>query len=157
MPDFRFSPILDQQRFETALDYLAVQTVVLAQRVLGRELPIDTLTLFAHSGEEYAFLDKLLRRYGPESSVTHGVTLYIDSDFDIRGYHIQFLGVRQPDPTRSEVGYADYPVDDYPAILTANYPGVHEIISGRAQHLLEVTHPDFDVRGYIVDKAGHDA
>ncbi len=60
-----FSPILDETKFRSTLEYLATQTIALAKVVLGRTLSIDTLAIFAQSTTEHSFLDKLVRRYGP--------------------------------------------------------------------------------------------
>lgn len=149
-------PILEKQQFTATLQHIAEQGAALCRQVLNRDLPIDTLTIFTHSPEEYDFVAEVARTYGPESAFTHGDTLYIASDFMVGDCRIIYLGVRRPDPTRPEVGYADYPVTDYAAIVAANYPGVQEITSGRGQKLLELRHPDFDVRGYIVKEEEHD-
>ena len=150
-----FSPITDESRFDQALDYIAAHSSKLAEAVLGRTLVIDTLTVFAQSEEEYTFVATQIRNFGPVSPFTHGATLYISSDFSVQNFHIKILGVRRPDPTRPEVGYADYPVRDYDAILRAGYPEICEIISGRKQRLLEIRRPDFDVLGYIVAEETH--
>jgi hypothetical protein len=155
MAEHDFLPILEKQQFDEALDYIAERAACLVRAVLEQELPLDTLTIFTHSPEEHDFVSGVARRYGPESAFTHGDTLYISSDFTVQGHHIIFLGVRRPDATRPEVGYADYPVEDYEAILAANYPGAHQITSGRGQNLIELRHPDFDIRGYIVPAAEH--
>ncbi len=149
---FRFSPILDGKSFHTALWYLARQSALLAELILGQKLAIDTLTIFSHFPEELAFLDHTVRRFGPVSPATHGETLYVDADFTVDDHRIHYLGVREPDSTRPQVGYADYPVDDYDDIKVLSSPYVREITSGRGQKLLELRHPDFDVFGYITRK-----
>ena len=152
---YRFSPIADKRTFQLALDYIAVRAGRLSEQVLGEPRPIDTLTLFAHSEKEFEYLASLVREYGPDSKLSHGATLYVDSDFTVAGQRIKILGVRKPERTRVEVGYADYPVTDYDAIKAAGHQGVMEISSGRGRRLLEVTLPDFDIRGYVVDEQDH--
>ncbi|HEY1835873.1 MAG TPA: hypothetical protein VGG13_03570 [Candidatus Saccharimonadales bacterium] len=155
---YRFSPIHDTLTFHEALGYIATQGMALATKVFGHELAVDTLTIFSHTDQEHRFLDRLVRRYGPVSSFSHGQTLYINPrpDLEVAGNHIKYLGLRAPDdPVKPQVGYVDYPVTDYNAIHAANHPRVHEITSGRGQGLLEVRHPDFDVLGYVVREEEH--
>jgi len=152
----KFSPIVDETKFQVALGYIAHQSETLAKVALGRALAVDTLTIFAQSAKEHVFLDRVVRRYGPISSFSHGPTLYISSDFEIYGRRIKFLGLREPDISRPWVGYGDYPVNDYNDICAANYPDVYEITSGLGQHLLEIRRAEFDVLGYIVREEDHD-
>jgi hypothetical protein len=156
MVKYQFSPILNEEKFQAVLAYIAQRSEALAQEALGRMLTVDTLTIFAQSSKEHAFLHRLVRRYGKVSSFSHGPTLYISSDLMVAGRRIKFLGLREPDPARKWVGYGDYGVEDYDAILAAKYPDVQEIITGRGQALLEIRRPDFDVLGYIVRKEEHD-
>jgi len=93
---YRFSPIQDEITFRAALEYIAVQADKMARIVLGRALSIDTLTIFAHDDGEYAFLDTVVRRYGPVSSFTHGVTLYIASDFTPSSIVLSFWAYANP-------------------------------------------------------------
>jgi len=152
-----FSPIRTEQSFHVALAYLATQAAFLSRAVLGRELPADVLTIFAHDVDEYRLTEKLVRRHGPESPYTHGATLYVDTDMPMCGQRIRLLGVRDciGDAARPQAGYADYVADDYQALRDSNNPCVHEIVSGRGQQLLEMRHPEFDILGYIVEREGH--
>ncbi len=102
---YRFSPISTQDKFNQALVYITLQARTLAEHVVGRELPVDTVTIFAHYDEEYEFLEGVIRNHGPESKFTHGTTLYIECDHIVEDQHIRLLGVRRPDPYRMQVGY----------------------------------------------------
>jgi len=153
----KLSPITNEARLRTALDYVAEQSLALAREVLGQDLAIDTLCFFTHSPEEYAFLEQAVRARGPKSRLSHGPTLYTDVDFAVHDQRIRIFGVRQPDPTRPQVGYGDYPVPDYERFLAlvSDNPHMHEITSGRGKSLIELRHPDFDVLGFIVNQAEH--
>lgn len=153
-----FSPITSRLRYEIALDYVALRAAELARVVLGQELTIDTLAIFAHQTAEYEFLEKELHRRGPESRFTHGSTLYVSPPaLELAGNRIALLGVRRPDVLRPQVGYADYPVADktYEAIAEMDNPHLRQIVSGRGQDLIELRHPEFDVLGYVVRAREH--
>lgn len=154
---YRFSPILSQEKFLEALDYVAASVPKLGEVVLGELLPVDTIAIFTHSDEEFTYLEPLVREYGPESRVSHGKTFYVDSDFEVQGQKIKYLGLRRPDTERTEVGYGDFPVADLEAlrVAQANNQCVWEIQSGRGQDMLELRHPDFDVRAYVVSALDH--
>jgi hypothetical protein len=153
MAQHPFSPIINTERLELAIAYIADQSLALARTVLRRELDVDTICFFAQSPAEYRFLEQAVRSRGPVSALSHGPTLYVDSDFEAGSHHIRIFGVRRPDPTRPQAGYGDYPVPDYARLLAAEQsnPHVKEITSGRGQPLIELRHPDFDVLGFVVD------
>lgn len=157
MADFRFSPIHSEETFQEVLDYITVNARLLGKLVTGEELPVDTLTIFTHSQAEYDFLAPIVLAFGERSKFSHGATLYIDSDFEIQSQRIRFLGIRSPDDTRPQVGYGDFPVENFDEVLDSL--GGNEfaslIESGRGQPLIELRHPDFDVLGFIVN-AAHD-
>lgn len=152
-----FMPITTEQKFNEALDYIAMQAAALAKVVLRRELPIDTLMVYAQSYTEHDFLTEAIRRRGREARFTHTTSLYVHpSDLVVRGNAIAFLGVRSPDMHRRGVGYADFPVDDYEAIRDAENPYVQPWVSARGQELLRLTHPDFDdIVGFVVRADEH--
>lgn len=152
-----FSPVNSAERFLAGLEYLADKSVDLAEAVLGERLPIDTICFFTHSDEEYGFVEREVMTRGLVSKLSHGPTIYVETDFEVNGHRIRILGVRRPDETRPQLGYGDYPVEDYAGLLAAqkNNPHVKEIISGRGKSLIELRHPDFDVLGFVVDKKDH--
>lgn len=143
--------ILSEADFQAGLTRIAQSSLELARTVLGRELRIDTVCFFTHSPEEYDFVRAKVAQAGPESKFSHGATLYVDVDLQLQRQNITLLGVRSPDDTRTEAGYADYPVNNYQEVL-AELQGsayAHEIVSGQGIPLIELRHPDFNVRGYI--------
>jgi hypothetical protein len=150
-----FSPIDSEAKYKAALEYLMNKGSELAKATLSELITSDTLTIFAQTEAEYAFLDELIRTYGTKSRFTHGVTLYIDVDMDVAGHHVILLGVREPDDSRGELGYADFSVENYAQIRDSGNRYVHEITTARGQSLLELQHPDFDVRGYLVPLSEH--
>ena len=157
MPEYPFRPITNEQRLNEALNYIAQRAASLAKLVLGRELPLDTLAVYAQSYDEHDFLTQAIRQCGPESPFTHETTLYVEPhELVVRGNAIRYLGVRKPDERRREVGYADFPVDDYEAIRDAENPYVQPWVSARGQELLRLTHPDFDdIVGFVVRADEH--
>jgi hypothetical protein len=150
-----FSPIDSEVKYKAALEYLMAEGSRLAETILGEQLIPDTLTVFSRTKEEYDFIDGLIRTYGPKSRFSHGITLYIDVAMEVSGNQVVLLGVREPDNDRQDVGYADFSVQNYAEIRNANTEHIQEITTSRGQSLLELRHPDFDVRGYLVSANEH--
>jgi hypothetical protein len=150
-----FSPIDSKQKYQAAITYLMVQGGKLTKEALGQEIMPDTLTIFSRTQAEFDFIDDLIRTYGPKSRFTHGFTLYVDVDMEVAGNRVVLLGVREPDDDRHDVGYADFSVLNYLEIRDAGKRYVQEITTGRGQSLLELRHPDFDIRGYLVSSNEH--
>jgi hypothetical protein len=152
MANNTFGLITDEATYDRALLYIADQASHLAETVIGNSLPLDTLTVFTQTNDEYAAIEPLIRKRGEVSPYTHGDTLYVKTDSNIGGRNIKLLGVRRPDVARPERGYGDYPVDNFSVIerqaKTNSY--MKPMQSGNGIKLIELTHPDFDVRGYIV-------
>src|SRR4051794_8685313 len=108
-----FQPINNESRFKQALEYVADNVIGLGKTVLGKEMTLDTLTLFTHHDDEFEALEPIVRKFGPESEFTHGLTLYIEPlDLEVAGFAIKYLGLRRPDATRVEVGYGDFITQD---------------------------------------------
>lgn len=148
----KIHPILTEEKYVEALTFIAEEAEKLCQKVVGEKLPINTLTIFAQTPQEYDFLENLLSKKGRTSPFTHGSTLYIEPNLPtlVHGYRVELLGVRRPDALRIEVGYADFPVGSLDKFKGKEY--VTEIMSGQGIPLLELRHPDFNVRGYIVER-----
>jgi|SRR3989344_819183 len=142
-------PILEEQTYKSVLTYIALQSIALIRTVLGQDLPMDTLTVFTHDPVEHIYMVKLLKSYGHVSRKSHGATLYVEVSLTVEGQAIKLLGVREPDETRPQVGYADFLVTNYNDIRDLSNPYIQEITSGLSEKLLEVRHPDFDVLGYV--------
>lgn len=140
------------------LHHISTQAPLLSQAVLGKTYPIDTVCIFSQSAEEHTLLKSLILGMGTLSPFTHGATTYVECSLDIDGQDIKIVGVREPDETRPEVGYADYPVDDFDQLVedARNLPGVKVMESGLGQALIEICHPDFDTCGYVVAAASHE-
>ena len=145
--------ITNETQFQAELEHVVAEAGRLAKLVLGQELAVDTACFFSSSPEDYTLLLKKVIAAGPVSEFSHGVTTYVNVDMQVAGQHLGLLGVRQPDVLRQERGYGDYSVDFFDILLGQidKNPYAQPITSGRGKTLIELKHPDFDVRGYVVN------
>ena len=150
---YRFSPIEDYEQCSEALVYINEQLKALIKVVIQTEFPIDTLKIFAHYDAEYTFLRNWIDTIG-ENDGSSEPSYYVKptKPIEINDSQINLIGIRTPDPYRSQVGCGDYAVEDYEAFKSTYLGGssfIREIVHSKFE-MLEVFHPDFDVLGYIV-------
>jgi hypothetical protein len=160
MPDSQrhpFCPITNEENLHSALDYVAEKSLQLARAILESDQDLDTICFFAQTQEEYEYIKSQVLLHGPVSKLSHEPTLYADTNFFVKGQRIRIFGVRQPDPERTEIGYGDFPVNDYQHYIESvqNNPYMKQITSGLSKPLIELRHPSLDVLGYIVPAADH--
>lgn len=160
MTEFRFCPIDTHKKFEEALEYVADSAGMLALRLCGERLPVSIVKLFAHDEKEYSFLESLVRQHGQRSEVSSGMSFYVDvsTGLTIMGTGITLLGVRKPDPTKSQIGCGDYEIPDFPnfaeRVLKEQPEYAQPVENAHGLGMVELHHPDFDVLGYIVSSEG---
>lgn len=150
--------LTNPERILNEYRYIAQQGLALGETVFGKPLPLDTITIFTRSNGEFTTVSDCIRSLGAISRASHGPTLYIEpKDLIVAGFDISYLGVRKPDETRPERGYVDYPVENYAAYqaMLESSPNLAEITSGLGKPLIEVKHPSFDIRAYIVAAEHH--
>ena len=151
---YRFSPIQDEKTLETAWEYVIEELEKLSQKILGETLPISYLTLFSHYPDEYAFLHTYFSRLGPEASFSSERTLYVAVNKIIGTNNIRYMGVRNIDPYRMQVGYGDFETEKFLEYKEkyASSPFVRDAVAHDNTKMLEIWHPDFDVLGYVIPK-----
>ena len=102
----REQPLVTQAQIEAELHYVVGQGEPLLHATLHRELPIDTVTLFTRTADEYDAVYAYIAALGPRSPVSHGQTVYVEpADLIINDWRIKYAGVRKPDQSRVERGY----------------------------------------------------
>jgi hypothetical protein len=147
---YKFSPIGNKNSFDQALIYIEEQSHLLIKEVLGYQLEINTLKVFAHYFNEYEYLEELLLSFGKKNSVlTSNTSLYVDCNLKIGQSSIVYLGIRNVDPYRMHVGCCDFEVPNFNEIKNS-IMGSSEYVRLFKDNMIEIWHPDFDILGYIV-------
>ncbi|HMM62122.1 MAG TPA: hypothetical protein PKC86_01030 [Candidatus Saccharibacteria bacterium] len=150
---YRFSPIKSVDECNEALEYLDTQLKKLTNEVIGESLPVNSLKIFAHYGDEHAFLLQWIDSIGKnEESSSTSYYVQTQQPININGDLISTIGIRTPDPYRSHVGCGDLSVEDYDNFkdeFLNKSPFIREI-QHPSYEMLELFHPDFDVLGYVV-------
>jgi hypothetical protein len=151
---YRFSPLKNQEDCTKVLGYIEEKLRELSKLVIEEELPINTLKIFAHYEDEYKFLKSWVDSIGNNQDEGSATSYYVKphKPMAINNDPIEYVGVRIPDPYRSQVGCGDYVVskfDEFRAKYLGKSPYVRELPHQKYQ-MLELFHPNIDVLGYIV-------
>lgn len=152
---YRFSPITDEATIMAAFEHIYEELLRLRNAVFEEDWPVFTLKLFAHYEEEYEYLLEWINSIGVKDNASSSTSYYVKPNrpFLIAGKEIPYIGLRVPDPYRSQVGCGDYEVENYDEIKVNHQgrKGVREVEHPRYQ-MLELFDPNIDVLGYVVRK-----
>lgn len=146
---YRFSPIKDENEFNRVLEYLVGELEELSRQLLSQKLPINTLKVFAHYPEEYRFLLDLVQNMGPAAPFNSDDSYYAQVERQIGHYKIEYIGVRNVDPYRMQVGCGDYEIANFEEVK-AEHADKSEYIRVVEGDMVELWHPEFDILGYVV-------
>ncbi len=132
--------------------YIASETSRMARKIIGKDLPIKSLTVFAHSQSEFELLIEILEKLGKAYNYNNGPRVELYEPIETGKNHITHLRVRRPDPERPQVGCNDFEVD-YRTFK-------NEYLSKRSENLFLIKRPEyemiefrdkeFDVLAYVV-------
>jgi hypothetical protein len=149
---YHFSPISSKKELFDAVDYVIEQSLLLSQKVINQELPIDYLTVFAHYEAEYDKLVEIVKELGELSEANNGIKVALNEKITNRGQNIGHLRIRQPDPYRAQVGCCDFSVQNYKDFKQTHLSGNKNLrlIQRPNYEMIEFFDPDFDVLAYIV-------
>jgi hypothetical protein len=152
---YHFSPIQSKEKLLEAVSYVATQTSLLSQKVLGHVFPMSSLTIFSHYLDEYEKLEKFLQELGDPFNKNNGPRVLLHKPITVEEHMITHLRIRHPDPYRMQVGCNDFDVPiytDFKNTYLASHPDHLRLIERKEYEMIEYFHPDFDVLAYVVSK-----
>lgn len=143
-----------EQLIET-VRYIATQTEKLCRKAIGEELPVHSLTVFAHEQEEYNNLVAILSELGSPYNENNGPRVILHIPIRIGTNTITHLRIRKPDLGRPQVGCNDFDVENYNEFkgnYLELYPDNLRLIIRHEYEMIEFFDPRFDVLAYVVSK-----
>lgn len=152
---YRFSPIKNEKQLREAVIYIADKTSELSRKVIGKSLPISSLTIFAHYSDEFEKLSEIVKTLGNFFNDNNGPRVALHEPIKVGANTITHLRIRKPDPYRMHVGCNDFYIPDYETFKNENllkYQNNLRLIKRESYDMLEFFHPDFDVLAYVVSK-----
>ncbi len=152
---YRFSPIKDEKQLREAVIYVAENTSELAKKIIGKSLPIKSLTIFSHYSGEFEDLAKIVKTIGNFFNENNGPRVTLKESISVGENTITHLRIRKPDPYRMQAGCSDFEVPNYDTFKN-DYLSKHSnslrLIERKDYEMIEFFDPDFDVLAYIVSK-----
>jgi hypothetical protein len=144
--------IQNQEELIEAVKYVASETSKMAQKVIGKTFPINSLTLFAHSQPEFELLSGILTKIGKTYNYNNGPRVELYKPIIVGDNHISHLRIRKPDPERPQVGCNDFETDYeiFKKEYLAKYLDSLRLIVRPEYEMIEVYNKKFDVLAYVV-------
>lgn len=152
---YRFSPIKDEKQLRKVVIYVAQKTSEMTSKIIGKTLPISSLTIFTHYTDEFEKLSEIAKTIGDFFNENNGPRVVLLEPIKVGENTITHLRIRKPDPYRMQVGCNDFNVLDYEIFKGENlskYPNNLRLIKREGYEMIEFFHPDFDVLAYVVSK-----
>lgn len=153
MKIYRFSPIKNKKQFIETINYVSTQTSKLCNKIIGKKLPIVSLTVFSHYAKEYFKLIEILKTMGVPYNANNGFRFSLNKPIKSGNNLIKYVRIRLPDPYRMQVGCSDFEIENYEDFkkrYLENHPGNLRLIKRPEYEMIEFFDPDFDVFAYIV-------
>lgn len=155
MNSFFFSPINSKPGLLDAVRYTAFKTSELCKKVIGKPLPVHSLTIFSHTDAEFEPLKELLSTMGAPYNENNGPRVILHEPIIVADNTITHLRIRKPDSERPQVGCNDFDVENYEAFKTeylSKFPEHLFLIKRPEYEMIEFHHPDYDVLAYVVSE-----
>lgn len=122
------------------------------QHLEEKDLPIDYVTIFAHSDEEFEQLQEVAQQMGKQVHYNNGPAYRLNESIDIPTGKLRYFRIRHPDTERPQLGCGDFIVKDYTAFKTKYLDKDPEhlgLIVREEYEMFEIKDKDFDVLAYI--------
>ncbi|HOR02342.1 MAG TPA: hypothetical protein PKZ92_03750 [Candidatus Woesebacteria bacterium] len=152
---YRFSPIKDEQQLRKTVIYIANETSKLSKKIIGKILPIKSLTVFSHYPDEFEKLSEITKTIGNFLNENNGPRIILHKPIKVGNNTIIHLRIRKPDPYRMQVGCNDFEIIDYNTFKNENlskHTNNLRLIKRSNYEMIEFFDPDFDILAYVVSK-----
>lgn len=147
---------METENISKVVSSVASKSSRLIEKTLGKRLPIAYLTIFAHGASEYDDLTKQAGELGGRSEANNGLNFLFRKPIETEAGTVSLIRVRQPDPYRSQIGCADFTIENYEEFKRIELPK-------HPKNMRVIERPDFemieffdleknDVLAYIVSK-----
>ncbi len=104
---YRFSPIQNATALESAIEYVAKNTVHLGQTITRETFKLGNLTIFSHYDDAFKYLSDLILEMGTKVRENNGPFSRLNKPLHFDGITVETVRIRTPDPYRLHVGCAD--------------------------------------------------
>jgi hypothetical protein len=146
------TPIQSQKELIDVVEYIALNTSKMAEKIIGKSFPIKSLTVFSHSHQEFELLSQIIYGMGKPFNYNNGPRVELNNPIKIGDNKITHLRIRKPDNERPQVGCNDFETD-YVAFKEECLVKCHDnlrLIVRPEYEMIEMRDDNFDVLAYVV-------
>ena len=125
-------------------------TLLKNKHINNKNAPVNYACIFSQSKDEYEELLEAARKIGQVIKETPTGPLFQIKPLKTVSGDLKLLKIRIPDPTRLELGDADFTISDFPQFEKRylSKPGF-KIMEKPDFYMIELVDPDFNVRAYF--------
>jgi len=144
--------IQNQKELVEVVKYVASETTKMAQKILGKTFPIESLTIFAHSQLEFELLTAMIEKIGKPYNYNNGPRVELYEPIEIGENRITHLRIRKPDFERPQIGCNDFETDYevFKGEYLLKYADNLRVIKRPEYEMIELCDREFNVLAYIV-------
>ena len=145
-------PIQNKEGLIEAVKYVATETSRMAEKIVGKSFPIESLTIFAHSQSEYELLTRILADMGKPYNYNNGPRVELNKPVIVNNNRITQLRIRKPDSERPQVGCNDFKTDYeiFKMEYLLKHPDNLRLVKRPDYEMIEFHDVNFDVLAYVV-------
>lgn len=115
-----------------------------------KNAPVNYACIFAQSKEQFNDLLAVAQRLGSVIEETPTGPLYHIQPLKTVSGNLRLLKIRKPDPTRPELGDADFTIENYPEFKKKHLAKTgFKLIPRENFEMIELVDPKFNVRAYF--------
>ena len=131
---------------------IASETSKMAQEIIGKSFPINSLTIFTHSQPEFEALSKILVELGKPCDYNNGPRVELYKPIEVGENRITELRIRKPDTTRPQLGCNDFETnyEYFKEEYLLQYPDNLFLIKRSDYEMIELRDKNFDVLAYVI-------
>lgn len=135
------------------IQYIAKTTIDLKNKYIDeKDLPIDYLTIFSHSEDEFNEMKNIASDLGEVIDNNNGPVYRLHRPTKIPTGELKYLRIRHPDSKRPQKGCDDFRVDNYHAFkekYSAKFKENIKLIVRPEYEMIEIKDSKFDVLVYF--------
>jgi len=137
------------QRIEKIIDHIQLLRTIYYPHY---ELPIEYLTIFSQSEEDFNNLKESLKEIGDETEANNGFKYNLKKPVNYNGESLNLIRIRKPDIHRKELGCGDlrYKDQDYTDLRNIALKKGIDVILRDGYEMIELSDFDINVYAYLV-------
>ncbi len=131
---------------------IAVESSDMIRKIIGKDFPIKSLTIFSHAQAEFEELSLALSTMGVSYNYNNGPRVELSDPIKIDNNVITHVRIRKPDLERPQIGCNDFDTDYemFKKKYLFQFPENLSLIVRPEYEMIELHDKRYDILAYIV-------